>query len=802
MNESVEAIDADEIRAVESDFVSRPSTSSHPDNEEQGCHLLPATASSSELEPSTTLPPEYEEHGCADILPTITSSESRPPTPFPADYEEHAGSNISLPTTTSSESRPPTPFPADYEEHAGSNISLPTTTLSESRPPATVPEDHEEQGGHLLPTTTSTSSELKSPTTSSPDHIVDEQEPPTTSSTPDDGEYGCNVLPQNLQAVQPTESYESPTTTSSDLEFSSTTSPSSSDEQGCNSLPAAIAADQCSVAEKQQDEGLLQNLQVVQLTESYESQTAESKREIDKQKRLKAEAESQNRKLVLLLVEADAKLKMERKLRKQAQDASEYSERAREVAVKNLKSTYEEKVTKLKTSLQEASHSTAVAEGERDAARTALANCQANIEVQLRSLMIERDDARLELINHQRAAVLFQGIPSGLLVSAGAHVAPNQIIPSGLNNIHHHPPAPQHQLPVPQFHQGMGLQVLPPDLVNHIVTATNLQQLNANATTAGPPGLPIECKCTGITSTPTLNLNAAPCPKHQLPNTIDKYEFHHGHLGMGFGIIFQARVKTQFGGDDKRNQFNKEVELYNQLSGQAFIPKFLGVAVDIPRKLGCFLMDYVPGGDFYNRIKYCQFGIPDDEVLFNAAVLVHAVSSMHEASIIHRDIKPCNILIDKKGYPNLVDFGLAINTRISYQQRVGTAPYMAPEIIQGYVMFSQFNPFPFGIQHTDTPEDAVDKINNNPLVFSSSVNVAADAQDLIRGLLEIDVKTRLDFAKQIKSHPYFTSIDWDELERRELVAPFVPTLPRKFEDAGTLVQELFDELAAQGVPRP
>ena len=58
---------------------------------------------------------------------------------------------------------------------------------------------------------------------------------------------------------------------------------------------------------------------------------------------------------------------------------------------------------------------------------------------------------------------------------------------------------------------------------------------------------------------------------------------------------------------------------------------------------------------------------------------------MHEMSVVHRDLKPDNILVDEQGYLKLIDFGFAKKLEGDERAytRCGTHGYMAPEVLSG-----------------------------------------------------------------------------------------------------------------------
>jgi len=64
--------------------------------------------------------------------------------------------------------------------------------------------------------------------------------------------------------------------------------------------------------------------------------------------------------------------------------------------------------------------------------------------------------------------------------------------------------------------------------------------------------------------------------------------------------------------------------------------------------------------------------------------MVLALTHIHDKNVIHRDLKPDNIMIDEIGYPKIVDFGVAdFEKDINFGSHFGTLSYMAPEMVLG-----------------------------------------------------------------------------------------------------------------------
>lgn len=138
---------------------------------------------------------------------------------------------------------------------------------------------------------------------------------------------------------------------------------------------------------------------------------------------------------------------------------------------------------------------------------------------------------------------------------------------------------------------------------------------------------------------------------------------------------------------------NNEVKLMQMIPKSPFIVNLWHAFQD--KNSAFLLMDYAPCGDLLFHMKNLKKKkafentkggtFTEEQAKFIIVGLLEALRVIHNAGIVHRDIKPDNIILDSNGYPKLADFGVAeIQTNITEDSPFGTLSYMAPEIIFGH----------------------------------------------------------------------------------------------------------------------
>lgn len=97
-------------------------------------------------------------------------------------------------------------------------------------------------------------------------------------------------------------------------------------------------------------------------------------------------------------------------------------------------------------------------------------------------------------------------------------------------------------------------------------------------------------------------------------------------------------------------------------------------------QIRCLVLEYIDGTDLREE----QFPVGNEylQVLWQVA---KGLKEIHDAGVIHRDIKPNNLRRDKEGVVKIIDFGLSREVGVDNhtQAAIGYLPYMAPELLTG-----------------------------------------------------------------------------------------------------------------------
>ncbi|KAG2134098.1 kinase-like domain-containing protein [Suillus clintonianus] len=220
---------------------------------------------------------------------------------------------------------------------------------------------------------------------------------------------------------------------------------------------------------------------------------------------------------------------------------------------------------------------------------------------------------------------------------------------------------------------------------------------------------------------------------------------------------------------------------------------------------------FYPGGDLHDVIRtYPRRILPVDRARLYTAELLVGVYHLHCQGIIHRDLKPSNILIDSDGHLVIADLGLAkvftlddpksfspynpTGTFTSLSQApylasslCGTAEYMAPELIMGVKYGFAIDFWAVGVMLYEmlsgrTPWATVDGLHiaDGIVEFDPyfDSNFHPEARDLLRGMLQKDVKSRPLYEAML-NHPLFASSDWKKVEKRTLPPLCIPMFDQK-----------------------
>ncbi|KAL3422026.1 hypothetical protein PVAG01_06182 [Phlyctema vagabunda] len=221
------------------------------------------------------------------------------------------------------------------------------------------------------------------------------------------------------------------------------------------------------------------------------------------------------------------------------------------------------------------------------------------------------------------------------------------------------------------------------------------------------------------------------------------------------------------------------------------------------------VVDLMNGGDLRFHISRKTF--TEEAVRFWIAELGCSLRYIHKQGIIHRDVKPDNVLLDSEGHVHLADFNVASDfiPGKALTSKSGTLAYLAPEVYKGTgytsgadwwslgVLFYEciYNKRPFEGSTQTTLAAQITRAN--PKFPVTNPPVSMPCLHAISSALEEDPDKRMGSLSfhTFTDNPFFRNIDFDALERKEIEPVFVPSSEKTNFDATYDLEELLLEEA-------
>lgn len=190
----------------------------------------------------------------------------------------------------------------------------------------------------------------------------------------------------------------------------------------------------------------------------------------------------------------------------------------------------------------------------------------------------------------------------------------------------------------------------------------------------------------------------------------NRYEIIEQLGGGGMAIVYKGRdnflgrlvtikvLRPEFSCDQNFTfRFRREAQAVASLSHPNIVSIY-----DVGQENGIYylVMEYVDGEDLKTVIRR-EGALPPERAVSIACQVLEALEHAHENGIVHRDIKPHNILITKSGRAKLTDFGIArgANTATVTQTDtiIGSVHYLSPEQAKGEIAGPQSDIYSLGV---------------------------------------------------------------------------------------------------------
>lgn len=203
------------------------------------------------------------------------------------------------------------------------------------------------------------------------------------------------------------------------------------------------------------------------------------------------------------------------------------------------------------------------------------------------------------------------------------------------------------------------------------------------------------------------------------------------------------------------------------------------------------LLEACLGGEVWSLLRD-RGSFDDPTARFVTACVTEAIGYLHSRSILYRDLKPENLVLDARGYAKLVDFGFSkkLGEGTKTWTFCGTPEYVAPEIILNKGHDRAVDYWALGVLIHELltgapPFAAADPMKTYNFILRGidmidfpPKQVSRAAQSLIKKLCRDSPSERLGYQREgiadIHKHKWFQGFDWDRLRQSTLQSPFTP----------------------------
>ena len=210
----------------------------------------------------------------------------------------------------------------------------------------------------------------------------------------------------------------------------------------------------------------------------------------------------------------------------------------------------------------------------------------------------------------------------------------------------------------------------------------------------------------------------------------------------------------------------KEIAVWKKLDHPHVVPLF--EVIDAAESPNIYLVsEYVEGGEAMpDEMKADPLPIERAQKIFRQLIL--ATEYLHYQNVVHRDIKPGNMLLKSDDFMMLTDFGVSSifeDGKDEFRSTDGTAAFLAPEMFSGTAFSGQLTDiWACGITlymmvYGETPfsgktlPDLYEAIEKDDVQYPANPQISPDAKDLLDKIFVKDPSKRITI-EQIKAHPF------------------------------------------------